>query len=495
MKKFDILVIGNGILGTSVAYALINEDPSLKIAVIGHRERRGSATIAAGAMLNCFGEISKFTFHSKASLEKFNIAREATKQWPEWLDKINSQLTSQDKITITPGTYLLLNNKAGHRESENFSAIYKALKLYQEPFEEVDASLIPGISPSADARALRALYLPNEGALNPLLLLTAIEKACVHLGITFLDTLATEILLDKNKIVGIKTEDGGILQTPVTVLAAGSYTQKLIDQIPSLTKRIPKILAGVGCSLLLKADNHQLKSVVRTPNRSGSCGIHLIPYNKSTDFLYMGASNNIRLFPKAHPKGRDVYYLLERAMEQFNQSLHKAEIISWQIGNRPTTFDTFPLIGSTSIQGLWLLTGTYRDGIHDSPVLATSIAKEILGSKSLVTHLFQPERFPIEVMSKEHALEEFADQYVSVGYEHNMKLPKIAWDSMIKEMAYKRMENLYQQLEIDLGLSPDLLFMFDQEPEMIPLFKEYYRSVTQEFSNHFYLKEAAQHVS
>jgi L-2-hydroxyglutarate oxidase LhgO len=59
MQTFDVLIIGNGILGYSTAYALFMEDPSLKIGIIGPSNCLAGATKAAGAMLGCFGEITK----------------------------------------------------------------------------------------------------------------------------------------------------------------------------------------------------------------------------------------------------------------------------------------------------------------------------------------------------------------------------------------------------------------------------------------------------
>lgn len=482
-KTTDILIIGNGILGISTAYALILEDPTLKISVVGPSLRQGAGSLAAGAMLNCFAEVSKFTFNSKAGISKFNIAREASQRWTSWLETINAGLPPSEKVIVTPGTFILLNSRSGNRESHNFSAIQEALKKYQESYEEVDPLEIPGICPADDSRPLRALYLPNEGSLNPANLLAALEKASLKKGrINFVDSLANNILIDTGRVIGVKTSLGQVLSAATVILTAGAYSQRLIEQIPSLVNRIPKILAGPGCSLILKSEEHQFKNVVRSPNRSGSCGIHMLPYKNNSDLLYMGSSNNIRLYPTSNPKGRDVYYLLERAMEQFNQNLHKAEILEWRLGNRPVPFDTFPLIGSTSITGLWLLTGTYRDGIHSSPLLASSMARAILQQTPLFNNVFQPERFPVEVMTKEESIAEFTDQYLSVGYEHSMKLPKLSWDLGMREMIYKRTEALYEALDIDIGLSPDILFMFDQQPEMIPIFREYYRTLKQEFS-------------
>ncbi len=481
MRNFDILVIGNGILGLSTAYALTLENPNLKIAVLGPFQRKGGATLASGAMLNCFAEIGKLTFKSQHGLNKFKLAQKALKLWPQWLKQINDHLDPVDRLSIKPGTFVLLNTKSGQRETENYLAIRQALLNEQESFEDVEPREIPGLNPVDDARPLRALYLPNEGSLNPERLLLALEKVLHKIGhVTFIDEMATQLLLEDHQVIGAKTQSGNSLYASQVLLAAGAYTQKLIDQIPELVHRIPKILAGVGCGMSLAFDNNPFKHIVRTPLRAGSCGIHIVS-QESKNRIYLGASSAIRISPGTQAKTRDIYYLLEHGMEQFNQDLRDARIIKYRVGNRPITFDGFPLIGRTSIEGLWILTGTYRDGLLTSPLLSSCITKEMLKLGSVFEHGFQPERFPFETMPKEQLIEELVDQYISAGYEHAMKLPKLCWMSEIRGMAHKHISAIYEQLEIDIGLPPDVFIMLHYVPEMIPYFKTYYQAVKKEF--------------
>jgi glycine oxidase len=482
MYNFDILIIGNGILGLSTAYALTIENSNLKIAVLGPFQRKGGATAASGAMLNCFSEIGKLTFKSKHGFNKFKLAQKALKLWPQWLEQINSYLDPVEKISIKPGTFVLLNTKAGQRETENYLAIRQTLMNEQESFEDVEPSVIPGLNPVDDARPLRALYLPHEGSLNPEKLLSALEKILRKIGnVTFMDETASQLLIENHQVIGTKTQLGNTVYASQVLLAAGAYTQQLIDKIPELIHRIPKILAGVGCGISLSIENNPFKHIIRTPLRAGSCGVHIVSQD-SKNRIYLGASSAIRMTPCRQAKTRDIYYLLEHGMEQFNQDLRDAKIIKYRVGNRPITFDGFPLIGKTSIKGLWMLTGNYRDGLLSSSLLSSCIAKEMLQSDFLFDHGFQPERFPLEHMPKEELIEELVDQYISAGYEHAMKLPKLCWISDIREMAHTHISAIYQRLEIDMGLPSDLFIMLHYVPDMIPIFKDYYQAVKKEFA-------------
>lgn len=482
----DILIVGNGVLALSTAYALALEEPSLKIGIIAPVHRRGSATLAAGAMLNCFAEITKLTFKSKYASHKFTIAKEALKKWPSWIERLNAELSGDDRLMINPGTFVILNSTAGKREDQNYNAILEALNDYREPHEEMDPSEIPGIQPIDSFRPIKTVYLPNEGALSPKRLLAALEKVISKVGnVTFIDDVATEVLLSNDKAVGLKTEKKAVFYAPQILLAAGAYTQKLIDKIPRLNNRIPKIFASSGTSLTLKLNNHQIKHVIKTPVRTGSCGVHVLPCQEKAERLYLGATSSVRISPKTKPKTRDMYFLIGNAIEQFNHRIRDAEIVKYRVGNRPVTFDTLPLVGQTdSVSGLWILTGTYRDGLHDSPVLATSIANEILGRPSLSTNYFQPERFPIELMPKEEVIEELIDQYISAGYEHGLALPKMCWMSDVTQMARSLITSMYDQLEIDMGLPSDIFIMLHYVPELIPVFKRYYQTLKKEFPSY-----------
>lgn len=44
MNHYDIVVVGNGILGLTLSYFLKKKDPSLKVALIEKRDRSGCAT-------------------------------------------------------------------------------------------------------------------------------------------------------------------------------------------------------------------------------------------------------------------------------------------------------------------------------------------------------------------------------------------------------------------------------------------------------------------
>ena len=126
-----------------------------------------------------------------------------------------------------------------------------------------------------------------------------------------------------------------------------------------------------------------------------------------------------------------------------------------------------------------LLTGTYRDGLHCSPLLAIFMAKTILNKNHSDNHfeIFKPERNLIQTMTQEESIEEALNHYMAGAYEHSMKLPRVGWDDMFKKLLLQKFHSLYDDLGINFGLPPDLLLMFDNNRKKhISYFKEIIRN-------------------
>ena len=154
--NYDIVIVGDGILAYSTAFSLFQKNAHLKIALIGcSKSNQNSASLAAGAMLNCFSEITTTTFFNEVKKSKFNIGYKALKEWPQWIENINQY--SSKKLEIKNGTYVILNSKSGDLDTQNYLSMIQALKDYQEPYEEVSPQDISGMNPLESCRPLSSI--------------------------------------------------------------------------------------------------------------------------------------------------------------------------------------------------------------------------------------------------------------------------------------------------------------------------------------------------
>ena len=472
MVTFDLSIVGNGILGLMTAFELTNKEPNLKIAVIGPADRKGGASQASGAMLGCFGEITDQTFFNEQAEKRFMMAYDAHKRWPSVIEKLNSFVPHEHQQEINQGTFVVLNPCSGQIESDSFRELLSALKRFDEPYEEIDPRIIEGFNPNENLRPLRSIVIPNEGCLDSRRFMSIVRSLLEQRGVQFIEQKALGFYQDGSGYA-VDLENSETVQSAKCLLAAGAFTQDLLDAHPDLADRIPHLFPGVGFSTNIEqVPDNPIRKVVRTPNRAGACGLHVVP--QSDGSLYLGASNDVYLRPQTKPMTGIVHFLLECGIEQINPALYRSNLLTTRTGNRPVSADGFPLVGETSMNGLYILSGTYRDGFHKSPVLAEVIAEEILGQEPTWQHDYQPERSLIPTVNTEQSMKVYLDHLIAAYYEHGWRAPKISSQDATRKIAEEKIRNFYDTHGFDFGISPEILLMHevDSNPEeTLPLLK------------------------
>jgi hypothetical protein len=208
-----------------------------------------------------------------------------------------------------------------------------------------------------------------------------------------------------------------------------------------------------------------MQHVVRTPNRAGGCGLHMVPGADGT--LYLGATNDLLVRPDRFSTIGMVHFLIGCAMEQLDNRIFRSEILRWHVGNRPGTLDGYPLLGRLWQDNVWTLTGTYRDGFHCSPLLAQHTADTMLGGAGvLADHPFDPLRRPLRTMSRADAIEEVALHMVSQFFEYSARPPVYMQVSEgLDRQVRARSEETYDKLQVDFGLAPEFLELLNWGPD------------------------------
>ena len=325
MVTVDISIVGNGILGLMTAYELTNRDPSLKVAVIGPANREGGASQAAGAMLGCFGEITDQTFFNAQAEKRFMMAYDAHKLWPSAIEKLNSLVPKDHQQEINQGTFVVLNPCSGQIESDSFRELLSALERFKEPYEEIDPRIIEGFNPNQNLRPLRSLVINNEGTLDSRRFMSIVWSLLEQRGVQFIEQKAMGFCQDGSGFE-VELENNETVQSSKCLLAAGAFTQHLLDAHPDLADRMPRVLPGVGFSTNIEqVPGNPIKKVIRTPNRAGACGLHVVP--QADGSLYLGASNDVYLQPQTLPMTGIVHFLLECGIEQINPALYRSALL------------------------------------------------------------------------------------------------------------------------------------------------------------------------
>ncbi len=449
----DVVIIGNGAIGLACAFALIESDKDLSIAIVGPRSRPRGATAAAGAMLGCHAEITAHGLSSALGRQKFSWHHRAKALWPEWLLRLAD---GGSVPAMVEGTFVLCNAVSGSLEDANFSTILRQLAADRVVHEQVDPRNVPGLKPTMDARAFRVVHIPDENAINALAYLASLERVIANAPhVTFVDDLAIGLRLERDdSISGVQLNGGEEIGAKQVLLAAGVGCQALIERCAPLKDCIPRIFAGIGSSIVAGQPSERITHVLRTPNRSFACGLHVVPRG---DELYIGATNTVREGEETVPRLVDVQFLLDSVIPQISEQIHASPMLSIATGSRPIASDGFPLLGATPIGGLFVATGTFRDGIQLSPLLAQHMANLLMGGPGILENPFQPVRQPLWTLSLDEAVALCTEHYIGVFYENGCHLPKVGWEEFLSEILRKEVREIYEHY--DEGHLPPIDFV------------------------------------
>ncbi len=464
----DVVIVGNGALGLSVAVATALRDRSLRIVVVGPEARPGSASVAAGAMLNCFAEVTARTGEHPASRAKFALAREASRLWPGWLERLaDAARDVAVPVRSTRGTLVVLGARSTGDGVAGMRAIRAAAEEHGERFQDVDPYGIGVLEAEAGDQPVDALYLENEGAIDARRVLASLDAAASGLGVTRVAGEVVSLVTAKDAVTGVRLSSGTTLPAGAVVLAAGAASGHLIEQLPAGT--VQPMLNGTGVALeTQRVRGEAVPYVVRTPTLVGGCGLHAVPLGDGVE--YLGATNHVYFDAPAGPRLGIVQALLSGYVAQFDRNIAFSAVRRWHYGLRPVTLDTFPLLGRAPVPRLFFATGTYRDGFHSAPAIARylaglltdgvtpdGVASDDVASELDPYAVFAPGRKPIETMTVDDAAERFAQMALLVAVERGMRLPYIFNTEPIAAACRQKALECVERLGVPIALAPEIL--------------------------------------
>jgi glycine/D-amino acid oxidase-like deaminating enzyme len=450
-----VVIVGNGALGLFLANELMERQAGA-VVVVGPSHRDAGASKAAGAMLGCFGEVTADSLRTDATRARFEVGVRAHDRWPDVLRQLEEHSSTGFPLQVAAETHVVLNAIGAELDTVNFEAMRKALDEYGKPWSEIDPKDIPGFEPRTDARALRAIHLPAEGAVDARGVLAALEARLDAIGTTRVDQTVRRLIGGDGAVTGVELDDGHIIEAGTVVVAAGARSEALVRTVAEDIELIPMI-AGLGFAMIARRTaGEPFRSVVRTPNRGFACGLHVVPAGPGHE--YLGATNRLVDDVSSVTWVGDARYLAQYSMQQLDEQIARHEVVRWLSGNRPVTFDGFPMIGWLPMPGLYLMTGTYRDGFHCAPLLATHVANELRGEPGIIDAMFNPVRRPIETRTIEESIEDYVTHSMASWFETGAEAAPQMTTTQLAAYYRARGREAYEKLGTDYAFGPDVLW-------------------------------------
>jgi glycine/D-amino acid oxidase-like deaminating enzyme len=217
---YDVVVVGGGVVGSSVAYHLKTADPSVKVCVIERdgTYARASTPLSAGSIRQQFS----IKGNVELSLASMKFLRESGEHL-----KISPDDDSAPDIQLVEGGYLFLGTSAEGcatlRENHAVQVASGAdILLMDRPALQ---ARFPWLV--ADDVSLACFGQTGEGWFDPWALLRGFRRKALALGVDYLDAECTAVDVEKGVVRRVRTADGRELQCGTLVNAAGSWATEL----------------------------------------------------------------------------------------------------------------------------------------------------------------------------------------------------------------------------------------------------------------------------
>lgn len=366
MTSPDVLVVGAGIIGCSIAYELAGRGASVR--VVERRSPGQGATRAAAGLLAPYTEA-----HQGSPLRDLGIR--SLHAWDGFLERVTAD-AGTTVFARHSGTLDIAYDEAEYRALEGAAA---RLDLDGVPYEWLDGDKARGRVAGLSEEVRGALAIGVHAFVAAPQAVEALRLASAARGVEFESGVeVTAIRADGG--VTLETSRGD-MHAPHVVLAGGSWSS--LCRIGGLPPLPVQPVRGQLVSL------HWPDRLPSTVVWASDC--YLVPWPDGT--LLVGATvEHVGYDERATAAG--VAGLLAAVRRALPGSA-EAEFAGVRVGLRPRTPDEIPIVGpSRRIPGLIFAVGHHRNGVLLAPLTAEVVTRLVVdGIEDPDLDRLRPDRF------------------------------------------------------------------------------------------------------
>jgi len=365
MKTSDVIVIGGGVVGTSVAYFLAREGVSVTLF-----ERDGLAAHASGAAAGMLAPICE----SGGDGALFEAGLSSLKSFPGLVAELREQ-SGIDPQYVQSGILRVAESPVVAAELRA-----QAMEIPGHDLEWLDSDAAREREPQLAPGVHGGLWSPNEAHVYSPLLTQAYAQSAARLGARILTgDPVVGLIRDGDQVLGVKTAAGewGAAQV---VFAAGVWTRYCAEWLGERLAMDPVR----GQILALEQPRPPLRTIVWSGHT------YLVPKLNGT--VVVGATEERVGFDRRNTAA-GVAGLIAAATGVVPTLAACTFRQAWS-GLRPDTPDHLPVIGPVpGLPGVLLAAGHYRNGVLLSPITGQAITDWVVRRDlSPLIHPFLPDR-------------------------------------------------------------------------------------------------------
>ncbi len=351
MGMYDVIIIGSGVMGMSIARGL--SQTFANIAVIDRDEAGKHASYKAGGML---GAQNEFTENSAL----FRLATTSQRMFEPLRDSLFEEV-GVDIEYLNSG---LIKLATDHYDNKKIEQQYQFLRQHFTSVERLSPTDVQHLSnETITSKHTNGIYMPEDNQINANRYTKALLKSLSHRHIDRIyQTTVTNIESEKG---GYRVEtQSGTYYTEKLIVTGGAWTSKLLRQyLPC------EAVSGVkGEVLLIEQPDLNLDVTMFLTN-----GCYVVPKLKNRylvgatsyfDDYSVGVSNS----GKAWLKSQALHYIPD---------LKNGKIINQWSGIRPYCQNEQPIMDEVD-KDLFVIAGHYRNGILLSPLIGELMSQWII---------------------------------------------------------------------------------------------------------------------
>ncbi len=351
-EKTDILIVGAGVVGLSIARELSKYDIDI---VVAEKE----SDVGLGLTSKNMGVVHPFI--PQSGTQKFKLCIEGNR----YFDNISSDLSVPFKRC---GLFIVALNRI---ESLFLRFVKIWLKLHGIAYKSIDRKSLLELEPNLNEKARYALFIPSAGVTDPVELAIALAENAVSNGVKIVLECEVKDISKEGSYFRVKTSKGDILAK--YIINAGGLDS---DKIMELAGERPfRLKPGLGVMIVLEPRNETKHThiVAEVPLRvdprtkGGAAGVTV--YSK----LIWGP--NLRDVEKKENDvilKEDIDFILEKFGKLFPE-VSVNDIRFFYSGVRPASEEGDFIIKISDRNGLIDVAGIQSPGLTAAPAIAKKV--------------------------------------------------------------------------------------------------------------------------
>jgi glycine oxidase len=338
----DVIVIGAGIIGASIAWRLAQR--GLRVTLIDAGNVGGEASWAGAGMLAPGGEVTDRTQWSDFALHSLRL-------YPDFVAELEQESGSAIDYQRN-GAIEIAGTEADWIDLQERAEKQRALGI-----------------PSVPADIENALFYPEDAAVDPRDVTRALLGACRSRRVWVQENLPVTAIHAGPGSVEVQTP-AGAMSAAKAVLAAGAWSGAIPFTNAGTPVRLPGSFPVRGHLIGYYLEPGSCRTILRQG--------HTYILQRANGFTIAGTSMETVGFNRAID--RDIVCGISQRAEALFPQLRQAGPPEAWIGFRPRADAHQPLIGPFADSNLWLAYGHFRNGILLAPATAERVASGIMST-------------------------------------------------------------------------------------------------------------------